>query len=330
MRLLWWDLGVQLKDMIVTGDCLDWLRGLPDHYADAIVTDPPYGLGMDAWDRSLPSAEIWRECRRVLKPGAHLLAFGAPRTYHRLTVVIEDAGFEIRDFVVWLRGGGTPKTADLGKQDPAWAGFRSALRPAQEPICLARTPFKGPLLKNLQVHSTGALNIDACRIPRGCPGAPGRFPANALHDGSPEVLAQFPESPKRGSGPAPVRRSPTLETGSFFRGVPGSEGTLWHDEGSTARFFYCHTPGRKEIDDGLPEGVRNPHRTIKPTSLMAYLCRLVTPPGGLILDPFAGSGTTGRGALLEGFRFEGCEINPDYAEVARLRITAIQEKLCEN
>lgn len=318
------------------GDCRDVMRDYPADHFDSIVSDPPYGLSFmgKGWDRGVPGEEFWREALRVAKPGAHLLAFGGSRTFHRLTVAIEDAGWEIRDVVCWLYGSGFPKSLNVG------GGWGTALKPAWEPVIVARKPLDGTVAANVLRYGTGAINIDGCRIGRASedvsgwsqtgskasnnlamsggnyardpkPDNAGRWPANVMHDGSEEVVAGFPA-----------------------------------DEG---RFYYCSKASRADREEGcdhLPariineqtppgtaganspragagrlheDGVRNFHPTVKPTDLMRYLCRLVTPPDGLLLDPFMGSGSTGKGALLEGFRFVGIDLDPAHVAIAEAR-----------
>ncbi len=324
--------------LVHCGDCHDVMRRLADDGVlfDAIVTDPPYELGFmgKKWDKSGVAfdSETWKLALAILKPGGHLLAFSGTRTYHRMASAIEDAGFEIRDQVGWTFGSGFPKSHNVGN------GWGTALKPAWEPICLARKPLsEGTVAANVLRWSTGALNIDASRIgsdggTKGCDAGPsngilgdglngsfgkpvpglGRWPANLIHDGSDEVIAAFPET----------------------------------NGGSAARFFYVSKASKKDRDDGLegmalkPDGgmsgrndgsmgsvtmSRNVHPTVKPTALMRYLCRLVTPPGGSVFDPFTGSGSTGRGAVLEGFTFQGAELSEEYAAIARLRIKAATE-----
>ena len=220
-----------------TGDCRDVLRDYPADHFDSIVSDPPYGLTFmgKGWDRGVPGAEFWQEAFRVAKPGAHLLAFGGTRTFHRLTVAIEDAGWEIRDCMMWLYGSGFPKSHDVSKaidkrggaerqvldERPAygigitgatfkghaegatakttapatdaarqWQGWGTALKPAWEPVIVARKPLSGTVADNVLRYGTGALNIDGCRVG----GTEGRWPANVMHDGSAEVVAGFPDT----------------------------------------------------------------------------------------------------------------------------------------
>ena len=325
------------------GDCLETLRTMPDNSVDSIVTDPPYGLSFmgKRWDYDVPSVEIWAECLRVLKPGGHLLAFAGTRTQHRMAVRIEDAGFEIRDMIAWVYGSGFPKSRNL---DGDWKGWGTALKPALEPITVARKPLsEGTVAANVLQHGTGALNIDGCRVATddstrrtntaansymsGDIGAKqtlgseyqtgsdaGRWPANLIHDGSEEVLAGFPQG--RSSG---VFSPKDHHNGGYVQGVTnfggkGIPSTMYSDTGSAARFFYAAKASKKDRGEG------NTHPTVKPTDLMRYLCRLVTPPGGTVLDPFMGSGSTGKAAMREGFRFIGCEMSPEYLEIARARI----------
>ena len=330
--------------ILLHGDCLERLRELPDCSVDACVTDPPYGLSFmgKAWDYDVPSAEAWREVLRVLKPGGHLLAFAGTRTQHRMAVQIEDAGFEIRDLIAWVYGSGFPKSRNLSGD---WQGWGTALKPALEPITVARKPLGGTVAANVLRHGTGALNVDGCRVPHGGdvdlthvqrqqaegtgiamgkgfvgailgkeipmykPG--GRWPANLIHDGSEEVVGLFPQSVSTGgSGPASRQHKGDGRTVCGSCAATGGFG----DSGSAARFFYCAKASKAD------RGAENVHPTVKPTELMRYLVRLVTPPGGVVLDPFMGSGSTGKAAVLEGFRFIGIEREAEYLEIARQRI----------
>lgn len=356
------------------GDCLDVLRAMADNSVDSIVTDPPYGLSFMGrkWDYDVPSVEIWVECLRVLKPGGHLLAFAGTRTQHRMAVRIEDAGFEIRDMIAWVYGSGFPKS-----QNGDWGG--TALKPALEPITMARKLLIGTVASNWAEHGTGALNIDGCRVgtestrlPVGKPlngGAygsdradldsldrtggsyAGRWPANLIHDGSEEVLAGFPD--KAGADNSKRGRASDKFRNTFgaFKGQPDEFFPKIDEKGSAARFFYCAKASRKDRNEGCEHMERKPlhwssgdknygsfqaegtdktsqnnHPTVKPTDLMAYLCRLVTPPGGTVLDPFMGSGSTGKATIREGFRFIGIEREAEYLEIARARIEHEQAK----
>jgi len=337
---------------LLHGDCLERLRELQDCSVDACVTDPPYGLSFmgKAWDYDVPQAAVWREVLRVLKPGGHLLAFAGTRTQHRMAVQIEDAGFEIRDLIAWCYGSGFPKSHNL-KGD--WEGWGTALKPALEPITMARKPFKGTVAANVLEHGTGAINVDGCRVaasdgytenavtqgvstartsydPRQIsstfnPSPAGRWPANLIHDGSDEMVGLFPA---QAGAAAPVHRRNSdkfrQSYGAFAGNIDEAGSTFHGDTGSAARFFYCAKASKADRGDG------NTHPTVKPTELMRYLCRLVTPPGGVVLDPFMGSGSTGKAAVLEGFRFIGIEREAEYIEIARGRIqppAALQEEL---
>ena len=302
-------------------DCLDKLKELEDNSVDSIITDPPYGLNFmnKKWDYSIPSIDIWKECLRVLKPGGYLLSFAGTRTQHRMACNIEDAGFEIKDMIAWVYSQGMPK-------------HKSCLKPAIEPITMARKPAKKATL----------LNIDACRVEGrertdyglknstrtqgNCFGAPtssadfdstkGRYPSNLIHDGSEEVVSLFPDS--LGAGGSLPRVKITgygdgIGTGkSEYLGgdrIPFDSGT-----GSAARFFYCAKANKKDREEG------NLHPTVKPTELMKYLIKLVTPKDGIVLDPFMGSGSTGKAAKILGYSFIGIEREEEYFKIAEKRI----------
>ena len=304
---------------------------------DAIISDPPYGLSFmgKAWDHGVPGEVFWREALRVAKPGAHLLAFGGTRTFHRLTVAIEDAGWEIRDCVMWVYGSGFPKS-----HNGEWGG--TALKPAWEPIIVARKPLIGTVAANVLAHGTGGLNIDECRVgtqqtitirngDSGGNGAygrddrkfervnpPGRWPANLIHDGSDEVTAGFPDA----GGGFGVRGA--LNGGATTWGFKGEMQTVGYgDSGSAARFFYCAKASKADRNDN------NNHPTVKPTALMRYLCKLVTPLNGIILDPFMGSGSTGKAATLERFNFIGIDLSAEYVAIAQARIDAATKQIAE-
>ena len=340
---------------LLHGDCLERLRELPDCSVDSCVTDPPYGLSFmgKAWDYDVPQAAVWREVLRVLKPGGHLLAFAGTRTQHRMAVQIEDAGFEIRDMIAWVYGSGFPKSHNL-KGD--WEGWGTALKPALEPITVARKPITGTVAANVLAHGTGGLNVDGCRVGTSkqvpasvsrkahancymggwkekgeTPGVGGhdpnlgRWPANLIHDGSNEVVGLFPA---QAGAAAPVHRRNgdkfRFSYGEFKGNIDENGSSFYGDTGSAARFFYCAKASKAD------RGAENVHPTVKPTELMRYLCRLVTPPGGVVLDPFMGSGSTGKAAVLEGFRFIGIEREVEYLEIACGRIQVpeqVQEDL---
>ena len=405
------------------GDSRDLIKRLDDCSVDSVVTDPPYALvsivkrfggenaappkeyegGLGAYVRASAgfmgktwdtgetafAVEFWAEVMRVLKPGGHVIAASGTRTYHRLAVAIEDAGFEIRDMISWLYGSGFPKSHDVSKgidkslggerakvkveasdvrnptatgagrdgmegatrpwieealargyhekdgdepatpEAAAWQGWGTALKPACEPWVLARKPLVGTVASNVLTHGTGALNIDGCRVegestvrpngPIGYHGGgaggaggsdAGRWPANVIHDGSDEVVGAFPET-----GAASDQPRNNGEFKSVAKGFDKPHVSYGHADsgGSAARFFYS-----AKADEVDRFGSRHP--TVKPVDLMQYLCRLVTPPGGLVLDPFAGSGTTGEAAWREGFRALLFERESDSVDDIRYRL----------
>lgn len=365
---------------ILQGNCLDLLKTLEDNSVDSVVTDPPYELGFmgKSWDSTgiAFNPDVWKETLRVLKPGGYLLAFSGSRTYHRIAVAVEDAGFEIRDQIMWVYGSGFPKSMNIslsmnkkGIDSSKWEGWGTALKPAHEPIVMARKPLEGTVVDNVLTWGTGGINIDASRVP----GEPvpinkleewsgfgqkiepdykqemntsGRFPANLIHDGSDEVVELFPRA-KGGAYPA-VRGSSDI--GAFAQGGTHkdkpNQARVMGDDGSAARFFYCAKANSKDRNEGLDNfqseqpdlfnngdnfgdedsgnkdssKKKNIHPTVKPTELMRYLVKLVTPPEGTVLDPFAGSGSTGKAAMLDNYKFVGIEMNEEYVAIAKARI----------
>lgn len=357
------------------GDCVEVMQAMPDESVDAIVTDPPYGLGFmgKAWD-ALPPGEEWaRECLRVLKPGGHLLAFGGTRTWHRLAVAVEDARFEIRDSIAWLYASGFPKSLDVSKaidkavgaervpktvrsatstvppEAAQYQGWGTALKPAFEPIVVARKPLSGTVAQNVLTHGTGALNIDGCRIgmseqdeaainakhagmdvdayerrpgwslnlsvkPMPLKAASahelGRWPANVVLDESQA------EALDKQSGPSKSRIGKPRSAAPGDGWGMSATGAEYADQGGASRFFYVAKAPKRErpVVDGVA------HPTVKPLALMQWLVRLVTPPGGTVLEPFAGSGTTVEAALLEGFNVIGVEMMSEYLPLIEHRI----------
>ena len=396
------------------GDCLKVLPTLEENSVDSIVTDPPYELGFmgKKWDATgvAFNVDVWREAYRVLKPGGHLLAFSGSRTYHRMAVAIEDAGFEIRDQIMWVYGSGFPKSMAIDKQldkhlgvereivgrnpnsrenstkdntlfesgtvgktdyitKPSseeakkWEGWGTALKPAHEPIVLARKPLEGTVVNNILKHGVGGINIDDSRVPGeeipinklemwsgfGEKIKPeyeqemnnkGRFPANLIHDGSEEVTELFPRAK---GGAYPAKRGKAVST-TFASGQETEGGfRAMGDDGSAARFFYCAKANKRDRNDGLDgfevkrpdtrtktgmgtfdeKGVAaqtNHHPTVKPIALMQYLVRLITPPTGIVLDPFMGSGSTGKACMYEGFGFIGIDQSEEYVKISQARI----------
>ena len=375
---------------------------------ESVVTDPPYELGFmgKSWDASgiAFDKKTWELAFQLLKPGGYLLAFSASRNYHRMAVAVEDAGFEIRDQIMWIYGSGFPKSLNIGmgvdkkqgndrvavgertrnvkpfdddngwnsnnttgnhiytKGNTEWEGWGTALKPAHEPIVMARKPLEGTVVDNVLEHGVGGINIDECRVGKEIleeqiagrsnkigtferknmitPKREGRFPANVMHDGSDVVNDIFPNSKgSSGNGNAKVG-----ETSKGAIPLRRGEAPLYNDEGSASRYFYCPKTAKSERNQGLVEfddkqyshdgrkkSIENPyqrnksisknsHPTVKPVELMKYLCRLVTPKGGTVLDPFMGSGSTGMAAKDEGFDFIGIEREKEYFEISEQRI----------
>lgn len=425
---------------IYQGNNLDVLPTLPDNSVDSIVCDPPYELGFmgKSWDSSgiAYSVELWQECLRVLKPGGHLLAFGGTRTWHRLAVAIEDAGFEIRDNIAWLYGSGFPKSHNIAKaidkaagvkgevigkktgqgyssqqeknladgfreykaglpyeradmneyalaSDDAkkWEGWGTALKPAHEPIVVARKAVEGTVANNVLTYGAGGLNIDASRIgtevisvhnaPKGTFAGgdaergsdtdsyrqhEGRWPANIILD---EYTAELLDEQSGISKSSPSQKRGTIHAEEIYgKGLGNWSGSTHNDSGGASRFFYVAKASKRDRNEGLEniEGKeisakgnglartcntcgastldgcdcpdrtfsnpvrQNFHPTVKPTALMQYLIRLVTPEGGVVLDPFTGSGSTGKAAILEGKRFIGIELTADYLPIIEGRL----------
>jgi len=420
------------KVKLMQGDNILSLKKLPDNSVDSIVSDPPYGLSFMAkkWDYDVPSVEFWKEVYRVLKPGGHVLSFGGTRTYHRMVVNIEDAGFEIRDQIMWLYGSGFPKSHNIGKAvdkiegnerevvgektggayspgtknlginnvDVIWRksnieretkrgedfgkitkgtspyeGWGTALKPANEPICVARKPLsEKSVAENVLRWGTGGINIDGCRIgsdsiktmPKkdGDLGASGiyneykeyegnthegRFPANIILD---EIAGELLDeqsgisksSSNKWEGEANIFNDGDKKVTGHKKGIRVD---TYSDKGGASRYFYQAKVSKQERNMGLdgfeekviegrdegqdernvaykprPVSQKNTHPTVKPVALMSYLVRLVTPPNGIVCDPFLGSGSTGIAARLEGFRFLGMEMDEDYFKIAEARI----------
>jgi len=313
------------------GDCRDVLATIADNSIDSIVTDPPYELGFmgKAWDNSgiAYDVTVWQQCLRVLKPGGHLIAFGGSRTYHRLAVAIEDAGFEIRDQIQWIYGSGFPKSHNLDGDHTGWG---TALKPAHEPAVLARKPLCGTVADNVTAWGVGALNIDGTRVGSEVMNNRGMSSLGVMHDDNwkpKEVISQ-----STGRWPANVifdEEAALLlgEPSRFFyvakaskaereAGLEGMETKLKQTQMRSA-----NGTGEKNFKGGFNDTIRaNIHPTVKPLELMRYLVRMVTPKGGTVLDPFTGSGSTGCAAVLEGCDFVGMDIAPKYVEIAQKRI----------
>ena len=355
--------------LLLNGDCIEQMQKLIDEgvQVESVVTDPPYELGFmgKSWDASgiAFDKKTWELAFQLLKPGGYLLAFSASRNYHRMAVAVEDAGFEIRDQIMWIYGSGFPKSLNIGmgvdkkqgnervtvgertrnvkpfdddngwnsnnttgnhiytKGNSEWEGWGTALKPAHEPIVMARKPLEGTVVDNVLKHGVGGINIDECRVGKEIleeqiagrsnkigtferknmitPKREGRFPANVMHDGLDEEWARFFYCPK---------------TAKSER----NQGLVEFDDKQ-----YSHDGRKKSIENPYQRNKsisKNSHPTVKPVELMKYLCRLVTPKGGTVLDPFMGSGSTGMAAKDEGFDFIGIEREKEYFEISEQRI----------
>ena len=402
-----------MKYQIINGNNIDVLKTFPDNHFDSIVTDPPYGIDFlgKSWDANTGALETYQECLRVLKPGGHILAFSAARTYHHLAITLEQAGFEIRDQIMWIYSSGFPKSQDIGKSiersekkranaksgdkwenadggtgvntttcrtcnknnvmigsffkcdnevcdmrerlkpaDNEWAGWGTALKPAHEPIALARKPIKLSIAKNCQTHGVGALNIDATRIPYQSEEDIQTYlnnkagPAERGTGKAGEKINMFEKSVGYKNIKKTITREEDLpEAGRFPSNVLG-------EIPDYQKYFYCPKVSRRERHIGYdltdiptnPDGMMsrdengqlvnnytakkaaagNNHPTVKPIELMKYLIKLITPPGGIVLDPFNGSGSTGCAAVELGCEYVGIELDPAYVEIATKRIEA--------
>lgn len=412
--------------MILEGDCRETLKTLAAESVSSIVTDPPYEIGFmgKGWDGSGVANDpaLWAECYRVLKPGGHVLAFGAARTYHRMACAIEDAGFEIRDSLHWVYGSGFPKSHNVSKgidraagaerevvgsrpltgngktmrsgfhqpdgsgngetvkQDilqitaPAtddakrWEGWGTALKPAHEPIVMARKPLVGTVAQNVLEHGTGALNIDGARIGapithqagrRGIPSGTanyvasdkpspwsetktesGRWPANVLLTHSTECDGSecardcaAREIERQAETASRFYAQPEWAPGDYFTSVytpkAGKRERNAGLDGMATQFAPTmgYGIGGKEHDPETANPKQNHHPTVKPVALMRYLIRLVTPSGGLVLDPFLGSGTTAVAAIIEGFDWIGCELTAEYLPIIEGRCQWARENI---
>ena len=344
---------------LLKGDCLERLKELEDASIDAVVSDPPYEIDFmgKGWDRSgiAYSVELWSECLRVLKPGGHLIAFCATRTVHRMTVGIEDAGFEIRDQLCWCYESGFPKSLNVSKQfedgseeAKRFEGWGTALKPAFEPAVLARKPVDGTIANNFLLHGIGGLNIEKTRFPYGDPiwfGSDER--KNKGQDGESVTRRKSSNGAIKNAFGADGLIDVELSTYNIKGRWPANivrfkkaqrserEDGLDHLEAKKG-FEAVH---RKEGSAGVQnpragagrtaDGIKNFHPTVKPLELMRWLVRLVTPEEGVVLDPFLGSGTTAAAAMLEGVSCVGCELTKDYWPIIEGRVEHAKRKYLE-
>ena len=378
-----------MRAKLIVGDCIEIMRGMPENSIDAIVTDPPYGIGFmnSQWDAAVPGEEWARECLRVLKPGGHLIAFAATRTIHRLTVALEEAQFEIRDQIAHIQYQGFPKSLDASKAIDAlhgaerevvgihyrhgggssvsgsmsgplgtdselpltapatpdaqrFEGYGTALKPAFEPAVLARKPLSGTVAANCLEWGTGGLNIDGCRYAYGDPAWPGpgdsatQRPNGSTAIGGKDMPAGTGGGHDLGRWPANIYACPKPSRSEREQGcedLPGRTGAeaVERKEGTAGLDNPRAGAGRTASE------VKNYHPTVKPSKLMRWLVRLVSPPAldgvpPVVLDPFLGSGTTGIAAMAEGVRFIGIERNPEYMDIAQARIVDSVGRLFSN
>ena len=419
---------------LILGDCLEKLKDLDDNSVDSIVTDPPYGFSFmgKKWDYDVPSVDIWKECYRVLKYGGHLLAFGGSRTYHRLAVNVEDAGFEIRDQIMWIYGSGFPKSHNIGKAvdkklgnervllknkikkagnmksgnfnkggnyadveinitkgNSQWEGWGTALKPSHEPIVMARKPLsEKSIADNVLKWGTGGINIDDSRIAYKSkndmqirenthreinklgdanfgggkysqPVESGRFPANIIFDEEASKILDEQSGTRKGWASQNHNKFNPYGGNSLYSTDTERKGFHkgYDDTGGASRFFYCAKTSKKDRDEGMAEfkeknwvqfstknntsgepsnwskdrqtSYKNIHPTVKPTKLMCYLVNLVTPKNGIVLDPFMGSGSTGKACVQKGFDFIGIEREEEYMDIAKARIEFEQKNKSE-
>jgi DNA modification methylase len=338
---------------VVLGDCRDVLRTLADNSVDSVVTDPPYELGFmgKSWDSTgiAYDVTVWEECLRVLKPGGHILAFGGSRTFHRLAVAVEDAGFEIRDTIAWISSKTFPKSLNVekamdkaGMDGSVAAGWGTGLKQVVEPVVLGRKPLIGTVAENFLAWGVGGLNIDASRIGTGEGRSSGgksgghtdknlyklghsgsveraeggRWPANVILDEVTAGLVDEQSGVSKSGDKKPHKQQSTAQ--NKFNYSSSTINAFAGDSGGASRFFYQAKASKRDRNEGLE--TPSTHPTVKPTQLMRYLIKLVTPPGGTVLDPFTGSGSTGKAALLDGFKFVGAELTEEYLPIIEGRL----------
>ena len=360
---------------IINGNMLEELDKIEENSIGSIVTDPPYEInfmGKD-WDNAgvAFSAETWKKCLRVLKPGGYLLSFAAARTQHRIACAIEDAGFEIRDTIMWLYSNGFPKSMDISKQldksnlpdfSEKFNGFGTTLKPSYEPIIVARKPLCGTVANNVMTYGVGGINIDECRIPYEDTANPATNPLYRKENGYKIKHCTDTNSSsyslKKEDGDMNINALGRFPSNVVMSYVESDNDDIFTSLHESCRFFYCAKASKRDRDEGLDDlptkqsvggggGIgdyaddvnscsgkfgsekaphKNFHPTVKPTSLMQYLVRLVTPKGETILDPFMGSGSTGKAVAYENndrnadYSFIGIELNPEYCDIAQRRI----------
>jgi site-specific DNA-methyltransferase (adenine-specific) len=353
-------------NMIIQGDCLEEMKKMADNSIDFIVTDPPYGLNFmgKKWDAKVPNIEIWKETLRVCKPGSMLAAFGGSRTHHHLMMAIEQAGWEIRDTMIfWCYGSAFPKSLNISKaidkmkglerkvigEHPhnshhanpndsrhanstihefhgmqnrtnvtapnsdlakTFSGYKTSLKPAYEPIILAMKPLDGTFAKNAEKWGVAGINIDESRIETDESWT--RPAGNKKNNFFKTQKNTFQQSNDLGRYPANL-----ILSEEAAQALDEMTGISKSSKGAS-RFFYCAKTSLKERGEG------NKHPTVKPLTLMKYILNLLAPPGDpIVLDPFAGSGSTLLAAKELGIRYIGIEKEEEYCEIANKRLEKI-------
>jgi adenine-specific DNA-methyltransferase len=269
------------------GSCLDVLAEYPDNSFDSCVTDPPYGMGMEDWDHTVPGKEFWEEINRVLKPGAFCLSFCSPHLYHRLACAVEDATFEIKDQIMWMITTKMP--------------LKNRLKQAHEPIAVAQKRFEGSIKANFEKWGVGVIDTQNTRVPWD-----GKPPTGWVKGG--HQRRTFGKDGKTKGTQKEFGKEDANPKGRYPSNIIG---TTFEEH---QKYFYAPRVTRKE------RGEYNNHPTPKPVALMRYLIKIYTPEGGTVLDPFCGSGTTGIAAMLEGRKFLGIDLDDDYINIAQRRV----------
>jgi DNA modification methylase len=323
---------------VIHGDCVEQMKNFPDNHINCVLTDPPYGLKFmnEAWDHGIPGTEYWKELLRICKPGTMGLFFGGARTYHRLTCALEDAGWEIRDCLMWIYGSGFPKSHNkFGLEE-----YGTALKPAYEPIILAMKPLDGTYSQNVKKWGNGGINIEECRInvsiddpnhritSRGNEGCnsmfgmgghngnlsnKGRWPANIIFDEETALMLDE-QSGTLKSGKIRGNISTKSKNEIYGKSKNSNVNEFDSNSGGASRFFYCAKASSNERSHV------NNHPTVKPIKLLEYLLKLIAPPSPLIIDPFLGSGSTLLAAKNLDMNAIGIEKVEEYCYIAKNRL----------
>lgn len=277
---------------IFTGNCQEVLSTYEENFFHSCITDPPYGMGMDHWDHSVPSVEIWSEVFRTLRPGAFCLAFCSPELYHRLACNVEDAGFIIKDQIMWMTTTKMPK--------------HNRLKPAHEPIVVAQKPYEGSLQNNFEKWGCGLIDVDNTRVPWE------KEPPKGWVKGG----AKRRTFGREGKTTGTQKEFGTVDANPAGRYPSNIIGEVQSEH---QKYFYAPRATRKE------KGQDNDHPTVKPVDLMAYLIKIYSPVNSTVLDPFCGSGSTGVASLMENRNFVGIDLSDHYTEIARQRCVTVEQ-----